>query len=41
MILPRCRIAASLTPGTGKGPDEPLARGGMIIAADDPRKLYK
>jgi hypothetical protein len=33
MIQPRCRIAASLTPGTGKGLDEPLARGGMIVAA--------
>jgi len=41
MILPRHRIAASLTPGTGKGNDEPPARGGMIIAVDDTRKLYK
>jgi hypothetical protein len=43
MILPRYRIAASLTPGAGNGLvlDEPAARFRMIIAADDTRKVNK
>ena len=43
MILPRYRIAASLTARAGKGlvHAEPFARGGLILAADDLRNVYK
>jgi len=43
MILPRYRIAASRIPGAGKGLflDEPVARGSLITAPDDIRKVYK
>lgn len=43
MILPRYRIAASLIPGAGKGLflEQPVARGRLIIAPDDIRKVYK
>jgi uncharacterized protein len=43
MILPSYRIAASLIPGAGKGLflDEPVARGRLVTAPDDIRKVYK
>jgi len=43
MTLPRYRIAASLTPGAGNGLvlAGQRARGGLIPAADDLRKVYK
>lgn len=43
MILPRYRIAASRIPGAGKGLflDEPVARGRLVTAPDDIRKVYK
>lgn len=43
MILPRYRIAASRIPGAGKGLflDEAVARGALITAPDDIRKVYK
>jgi len=43
MILPRYRIAASRIPGAGKGLflDEAVARGRLITAPDDIRKVYK
>jgi len=43
MILPRYHIAASHIPGAGKGLflDEPVARGRLLTAPDDIRKVYK
>jgi hypothetical protein len=43
MILPRYRIAASLIPGAGNGLflTEDVARGKLITAPDDIRKVYK
>jgi hypothetical protein len=43
MILPRYHIAPSGIPGAGKGLflDEPVARGRLITAPDDIRKVYK
>ena len=43
MILPRYHVAASRIPGAGKGLflDEPVARGRLLTAPDDIRKVYK
>jgi len=43
MILPRYHVAHSRIPGAGKGLflDESVARGRVIIAPDDIRKVYK
>ena len=43
MILPRYHIAPSRIPGAGKGLflDETVARGSLITAPDDIRKVYK
>ena len=43
MILPRYHVAASTIPGAGKGLflDEAVARGRLITAPDDIRKVYK
>lgn len=43
MILPRYHIAPSRIPGAGKGLflDEPVARGRLVTAPDDIRKVYK
>jgi len=43
MILPRYHIAASHISGAGKGLflDEPVARGRLLTAPDDIRKVYK
>ncbi|MBN8886402.1 MAG: SET domain-containing protein [Rudaea sp.] len=43
MILPKYHVAPSLIPGAGKGLflDEPVARGRLVTAPDDIRKVYK
>ncbi len=43
MILPRYHVAASGIPGAGKGLflDVPVARGRLVTAPDDIRKVYK
>lgn len=43
MILPRYHVAPSLIPGAGKGLflDEAIARGRLITAPDDIKKVYK
>ncbi|QBB69677.1 SET domain-containing protein-lysine N-methyltransferase [Pseudolysobacter antarcticus] len=43
MILPHYHIAPSLIPGAGKGLflDEPVARGALITAPDDIRRVYR
>lgn len=43
MILPRYRIAPSRIPGAGQGVflDEPVARGGIVVAPDAIPRVYR